>query len=64
MMAEPEAKKIKLSANYNILPPEMLEKILKFLNYNELCKAQLTCKRWNDIIGRLKKKAEGKILIV
>ena len=57
-----ETKKIKLAVNHNVLPPEMLVKILKLLNYKDLCKAQLICKRWNEIIGKLKKKASGKIL--
>ena len=57
-----ETKKIKLSMNHSILPPEMLVKMLKLLNYKDLCKAQLICKRWNDIAGKLKKKVAGKIL--
>ena len=57
-----ELKKMKLSVNHNILPPEMLVKILKLLNYKDLCKAQLICKKWNDIAAKLKKKVAGKIL--
>ena len=57
-MAETTNAKISM----NILPPEMLVKILKLLNYKDLCKAQLICKRWNDIIAKLKRKVAGKIL--
>ena len=46
----------------NILPPEMLVKILKLLKYKDLCQAQLICRRWNEIIGKIKKKVAGKIL--
>ena len=43
-----------------ILPPEMLEKILKLLNFNDICRAILVCRRWNDIIvkGKVLKKAQ------
>ena len=59
-----ESKKIKLSVNFNNLPPEMVEIILKLLNFKELCNAQLICKRWKEIIdkGNLVKDAAGKIL--
>ena len=45
-----------------ILPPEMLEKILKLLNFKDICQANLVCKRWNEIIanGNVLKKASGK----
>ena len=45
-----------------ILPPEMLEKILKLLNFKDICQANLVCKRWNEIIviGKVSKKASGK----
>ena len=45
-----------------ILPPEMLEKILKLLNFKDICQANFVCKRWNEIIvkGNLVKKALGK----
>ena len=45
-----------------ILPPEMLEKILKMLNFNDICGANLVCRRWNEIIvkGKVLKKASGK----
>ena len=44
-----------------ILPPEMLEKILKLLNFKDICQANLVCKRWNEIIinGNVLKKALG-----
>ena len=59
-----QAKKKKLSDAENILPPEMVEKILKLLKLKEICQAQLICKRWKDIIlkGNLVKKVAGKIL--
>ena len=59
-----QAKKKKLSDVENILPPEMLEKMLKFLKLKEICQAQLICKRWKDIIvkGNLVKKIAGKML--
>ena len=45
-----------------ILPPEMLEKILKLLHFKDTCQANLVCKRWNEIIvkGKVLKKAAGK----
>ena len=45
-----------------ILPPEMLEKILKLLYFKDTCQANLVCRRWNEIIvkGNLLKKALGK----
>ena len=44
-----------------ILPPEILEKILKLLNFKDICQANLVCKRWNEIIinGNVLKKALG-----
>ena len=59
-----EVKKKILSDVENILPPEMLEKIIKFLKLKEICQAQLICKRWKDIIvkGNLVKKIAGKML--
>ena len=44
-----------------ILPPEMLEKILKLLNFKDICQANLVCKKWNEIIdkGNVLKKASG-----
>ena len=55
-------KNIRLSLIHNILPPEMMEKILKLLKFKDICQVQLTCKRWNEIIvkGNLLKKASGK----
>ena len=53
-----ETKKMKLSMN--ILPPEMLVKIFKLLKYKDLCQAQLICRRWNEIIGKIKTKVAGK----
>ena len=59
-----QAKKRRVSDVGNILPPEMLEKILKLLNLKEICHAQLVCKRWKEIIvqGNLVKKVAGKML--
>ena len=47
---------------HEILPPEMVEKILKLLNFKDIYQAQLVCRRWKEIIdmGNLKKKAKGK----
>ena len=60
----PEAKKIKLSTINDVLPPEIIEKILKLLTFTEKCQAQLICRRWKGIIdkGNLLIKAAGKIL--
>ena len=57
-----QAKNMRLSVIHNILPPEMMEKILKLLNFKDICQVQLTCRRWNEIIfkGNLLKKASGK----
>ena len=57
-----EEKKKKLSTIATILPPEMLEKILKFFTYEEIYQAQLVCRRWKDIIakGNLLKRVAGK----
>ena len=33
-----------------VLPPEMLKKILKYLDIKSLGNARLTCKRWKQII--------------
>ena len=59
-----QAKKKRLSDVKNILPPEMVEKIFKFLNFKDICQAQLVCKRWKEIIfkGNLVKKVAGKML--
>ena len=47
-----------------ILPPEMLEKILKLLNFKDISRGNLVCRRWNEIIvkGNLVKKVAGKML--
>ena len=45
-----EAKNMRFSVIHDILPPEMVEKILKLLNIKDLCQAQLICKRWKEII--------------
>ena len=47
----------------NILPPEMLEKVLKYLNFEEICQARLVCRQWKDVIdnGNIKGKVSGKI---
>ena len=58
-----QVRKRTLSDVENILPPEMVEKILKLLKLKEICQAQLVCKRWKDIIinGNLVKKVAGKM---
>ena len=50
--------------NINILPPEMVERILKLLYFKEICNARRVCKRWKEIIdkGNLMEKAAGIIL--
>ena len=57
-----QTKKRRVSDVKNILPPEMVEKILKLLNFKDICQANLVCKRWKEIIveGNLVKKASGK----
>ena len=47
----------------NVLPPEMVEEILKHLNFQEIKQARLICKRWEEIIGNgnLVRKASGMI---
>ena len=59
-----QVRKRTLSDVENILPPEMVEKILKLLKLKEICQAQLVCKRWKEIIvkGNLVKKVAGKSL--
>ena len=58
-----EAKKTNTSLILYMLPPEMLEKILNFLNYKEICQAKLISRRWKEMIdkGNLLKKAAGKV---
>ena len=56
---------MKLCTTINdLLPSEIIEKILKLLNLKEKCHAQLICRRWKGIIdnGNLLIKAAGKIL--
>ena len=57
-----QVKKRILSNVENILPPEMVEKILKLLTCRDICQAKLICRRWKEIIdkGNLVKKASGK----
>ena len=57
-----EAKRIN-SLVINVLPPEMVEEILKHLNFKEIKQARLICKRWEEIIGNgnLVRKASGMI---
>ena len=59
-----QTKKRRVSDVEQILPPEMVEKILKLLNFKDICQAQLVCKRWKEIIvkGNLVKKVAGKML--
>ena len=56
-----DANKTRLSVNITHLPPEMVERILKFLKLKEICQARLICKRWKEIIdkGNLVKDAAG-----
>ena len=50
------------SITHEILPPEMVEKILKLLDCKDIYQSQLVCRRWKEFIdmGNLKKKATGK----
>ena len=59
-----QPKKMRPSVIHDQLPHEMLEKILKFLHFKDICQAQLICKKWKEIIenGNLMKKAAGNIL--
>ena len=58
-----EPKQNRLCSINDVLPPEMIEKILKLLNFKEKCQAQLICRRWKSIVekGNLLTKAAGKI---
>ena len=53
---------MELSLIHEILPPEMVENILKLIDYNDIYQAQQVCRRWKEIIdlGNLVKKALGK----
>ena len=57
-----QKKKRRLSDVEKIIPSEMVEKILKLLNFKDICQAQLVCKRWKEIIvkGSLVKKVASK----
>ena len=59
-----ESKKMELTTIHEILPTELVEKVFKLLNCKDICKAQLVCRRWKDIIskGNLVKKYAGEIL--
>ena len=59
-----EAKKIRLSVNLDKLPPELLEKIFKFLHIKDICQTQKICRKWKEITvkGNLVKKASGNFL--
>ena len=59
-----DESKTSLSIIENVLPLELVEKILKLLTYKDICKGKLICKRWKEIIdkGNLLKAASGKIL--
>ena len=61
-MSAVEANETAMALIHNMLPPEMLEKILDFLNYKEICQAKLISRRWKEIInkGNVLKKAAGK----
>ena len=58
-----EANKANTSLILYMLPAEMLEKILSFLNYKEICQAKLISRRWKEMIdkGNLLKKAAGEV---
>ena len=50
----------------DILPPEMIEKVLKYLSYKHICQNLLVCKKWHEIIikGNLLKKGSCKFQIL
>ena len=63
----PPPKKAKICEEHlplinEVLPPEMLKKILGMLGLKDLCSAGLTCKRWKQLIDNcnLMKEAIGK----
>ena len=60
-----EAKRMRLSPIHEILPLEMVEKVLKLLNYKDINQARLICRKWREIIynGNLVNKASGKVQI-
>ena len=45
-----ERKMISFQSINQVLPTEMLKKILEFLDIKSLYFAKLSCKRWKDII--------------
>ena len=49
------AKRIKMCVE-EILPPEILEKILKYLDFPSLSKSKKICRRWKRIIERFEEK--------
>ena len=57
-----ESKKMGNPIIHEILPPEMVEKILKLLNYKDIYQSQMVCRRWKEIVdkGNLMKIATGK----
>ena len=64
----PPQKKAKICEEHylpvinEVLPPEMLKKILGMLGLKDLCSAELTCKLWKQLIDscNLMKQAIGK----
>ena len=60
-----EEKKMTFTTNVTILPPEIIEKVLKFFTYEKIYQAQLVCRRWKDIIakGNLLKRVAGKTFL-
>ena len=61
-----EANKTNISLILNMLPPEMLEKVVNYLNYKEICQAKLISRRWKEIIdqGNVLKKAAGETFAI
>ena len=61
-----ESKKMEHLIIHEILPPEMVEKILKLLHYKDIYQSQRVCRRWKEIIdlGNIVKKSQGKCLII
>ena len=47
-----EANKTNMSLILYMLPPEMLEKVVNFLNFKEICQAKLISRRWKEIIDQ------------
>ena len=61
-----EANKTNTSLILYMIPPEMLEKVVNFLNYKEICQAKLISRRWKEIIdkGNVLKKAAGETFTI